>query len=273
MVNILNIEVAEIPIAVEFSGNWPMEQIKRDYAPFITDKTAGIHIDADIVPSLLLEDPQCNFHCQDNLVVADEEFRGYLDPSRGIGRLETLSTKPIRYLAVFLRNLFSFLIVRGGGFVLHACGVIKDGKGYVFIGSSGSGKTTVARSSPNSIILSDDLVFIRPLIPDSASDFARGDYRMFSTPKWGDWKGNDGINRPFPVNGLFVLVKDRELYLKKISYAKGTSMILTIPGLYNSDRFGESALDRWIDLVMGIPCYELHFPLDGDIWRCIEHYE
>ncbi|MCM8762901.1 MAG: hypothetical protein NC829_00780, partial [Candidatus Omnitrophica bacterium] len=46
-------------------------------------------------------------------------------------------------LSGLIRVLTSAVLIEKGGFLLHACGVAQDNRGYVFCGPSESGKTTI----------------------------------------------------------------------------------------------------------------------------------
>jgi hypothetical protein len=72
------------------------------------------------------------------------------------------------------------LLAQGRGVEVHACGVEDtDGRGYLFIGHSGAGKTTMARQWPTEgvKILSDDRIILRS---------AAGRIWMYGTPWHGE---------------------------------------------------------------------------------------
>ena len=76
------------------------------------------------------------------------------------------------------------LLAQGRGMEVHACGVMDaQGQGYVFVGQSGAGKTTLARlweAETGITILSDDRIILRRL----------GDrFWMYGTP----WHGEAGL--------------------------------------------------------------------------------
>lgn len=77
--------------------------------------------------------------------------------------------------------LILHLLSQRRGVEVHACGIIDaEGRGHVFIGHSGAGKTTLARlwaTHPNVTILSDDRIILR----------RTGDaYRIYGTPWHGE---------------------------------------------------------------------------------------
>ncbi len=93
------------------------------------------------------------------------------------------------------------------GLLCHACGVqTPDGRGLLFSGFSGAGKSTTSRLwrtfCPEASILSDDRVILRA---DKSS--ATG-YMLYGTP----WPGEDGTAVPScaPLHHLFVLGRSRD---------------------------------------------------------------
>lgn len=86
----------------------------------------------------------------------------------------------------------------GQGLEVHAVGIVDElGRGHLFLGHSGAGKSTTARlwrAQPNIRILSDDRIILRRQY---------GHFRMFGTP----WHGDAGISSPHsaPVTNIYFL--------------------------------------------------------------------
>lgn len=59
------------------------------------------------------------------------------------------------------RKLFCNILSKEGGFIFHASSLIKNNKGYVFVGKKGSGKSTVRKLFPKFACLGDDSAIIR----------------------------------------------------------------------------------------------------------------
>ncbi|HYL86031.1 MAG TPA: AAA family ATPase [Candidatus Angelobacter sp.] len=89
-------------------------------------------------------------------------------------------------------------IARGEGAEVHACGLVTaDGKGRLFVGHSGAGKSTTSRlwlRQPGAQVLSDDRIILR---------IQGGRALMYGTP----WHGDAGLaaQSSAPVNQIFLL--------------------------------------------------------------------
>jgi hypothetical protein len=96
-----------------------------------------------------------------------------------------------------LRILLTQLLLPQRGFLLHAATITRGGRGYVFVGRSGAGKSTVASLSPAGSVLTDEISLLRR---DGNNWFAYG------TPFWGEFRA-DGANLRVPLEGVFSLVQ------------------------------------------------------------------
>lgn len=128
------------------------------------------------------------------------DFKCSLDLRTGHGTLACAARE--QTFDSFLRTLFSWLLPRRGGLLLHAAGIVKDGRALVFPGKSGAGKSTLSKlaASAGLRLLSDELV---PVLP------WRGGYAAYGSPFWGELRrpGSDGR---FKLRGLYSLHKARK---------------------------------------------------------------
>jgi hypothetical protein len=77
------------------------------------------------------------------------------------------------------RLVFTSLLAHAGGLVVHGTGIVRDGRGFVFAGTHGAGKSTLARlfhRAEAATLLNDDRVVVRRV---------DGEWRLFGTP----WSG------------------------------------------------------------------------------------
>ncbi|OYT69976.1 MAG: hypothetical protein CFK52_12375 [Chloracidobacterium sp. CP2_5A] len=144
------------------------------------------------------------------------------------------------------------LLARGRGVELHACAVADvDGRGFLFVGQSGDGKTTTARlwSAAGATILSDDRVIVRKL---------RGQWVMFGTP----WHGEAVFARPdsAPLTRVFVLRHGDGERATALTRAQAAALLFAraFPPFYNA-----AAVDFTLELLGRLagerPCEALAF--------------
>jgi hypothetical protein len=165
------------------------------------------------------------------------------------------------YDSVF-RIVLSFLLLDADGLLLHSAGVIRSGKGYLFVGMSGAGKSTVARiSAPSSTVLSDDLTLLY---------LTEGGGTVFGTPFFGQ-HSTGGANLSAPLEGMYFLHKAGENQMLPIAPGTALTRFLRSVMFFGQDRSSTDAiLDLSKRLCARVPCYELHFLPDDSFWRCID---
>jgi len=176
------------------------------------------------------------------------------DFTRGTIRMITPATvDPLQYPLDEL--LIANLLGRGRGVELHGCGVIDaDGRGHLFVGQSGAGKTTTARlwADDAKEIVSDDRVIVRE----------DGDgMRMFGTP----WHGEAEMSSPTsaPLAAVYLLQQWSGNELCELPPAAAVARLFscTFPMFHDPAAIGftMSMLDR---IVSCVPVRELRFTID-----------
>ncbi len=177
-----------------------------------------------------------------------------------------------RIVENFLRVGFAHLALEKGGFLLHAAGVVRDGRAFVFFGPSGSGKTTVTSLAAGDLILSDDLLLIAREPGEPAGGGGPTAYVACSVPFRGAMAPPAVTDRRFPLAGLFRLVKAGEHRLEDLTRSKAVGQVVqSLP--FVTDR--PEAVDRILEVVSGlvaaVPVRALHFRKDAGFWRVVEH--
>lgn len=155
--------------------------------------------------------------------------------------------------------LFGALLSRGRGAEVHACGLIDSkGRGRLFVGKSGSGKTTMSRlwqNVPGITILSDDRVILRRL---------GGKIWMYGTP----WHGEGAMASPnrAPLEGIYLLERGQlnELMPRKQAEAALRLSSCSFPAFYSREGM-EFTLGFAGEVAGEIPCYELRFVPDTKV--------
>lgn len=154
--------------------------------------------------------------------------------------------------------LVSHLLGRGRGVELHSCGVIdRQGRGHLFAGMSGAGKSTTARlwGSSAAAILSDDRVIVRE---------EEGVMWMHGTP----WHGEAALSMDAgaPLAGVYLLEQSPQLALRELHHANAVARLFgcSFPPFHDPESvaFTLSFLERLADLV---PVRELCFTRDARV--------
>lgn len=165
------------------------------------------------------------------------------------------SVEPLGYpLNQILMILF---MSRNRGILFHACGIDDAGRGYLFLGHSGHGKTTMAKlwSKDQGLLLNDDRIIVRE--KDDR-------FLMYGTP----WHGcqAEWSTKGVPVHKIFFLNRDGENSVVPKKGIEAVTMLMTrsFPPLWdqNSMTYTINLCQRLVDR---IPCHELRFARDKRI--------
>lgn len=137
------------------------------------------------------------------------------------------------------------------GVLLHSCGIDDRGCGYLFLGNSGHGKSTMAGlwSENHATVLSDDRIILRE---------KDGELWMYGTPWHGDFK--ELSLKGLPIRKIFFLRHSEKNSAVSRKGAGAVSMLLarSFPPLWDQD--GMDYTLGLLDLMASkLPCYDLNF--------------
>ncbi len=158
--------------------------------------------------------------------------------------------------------VFLARLSRGRGVLVHACGLALGGRGVLFLGTSGAGKSTTARlwkERGGVTILSDDRIVIR----------AEGDgYRIFGTP----WHGEAGWETPASarLDAVFILDQAPRNRLQELapSNAVAQVMVRAFPAMWDQQGL-EFAVRFLARLAERVPVRRLQFLPDRTAVDCV----
>lgn len=178
-------------------------------------------------------------------------------------------SNPIRILAFLYSAFYKLGQIDGrkdNSFLIHAAGLLRQGKGFIFTGESGAGKTTVSKlSSPEAEILSDESI----VVSEDHRNYwiSQGPIRTEITTL------NDTM-----VNlcAIFILVQDKVNSLRRLNGAEmGHKLMDNIiyvnlsAGIRRVDFLAEKL--RFVNAISNcVPVYELRFTKDKTFWKEIE---
>jgi hypothetical protein len=189
-------------------------------------------------------------------------FSGTIDFIQAQAVLVLASTRPLIHLEYFLRVLYALLAHREGSLLVHAAGVLSpdENRVFLFIGGTGSGKSTVVRLlSRRAVALNDDLILVKP---------ERDGWIAYGTPFWNtDVVERSGQTAHGPVGRVYSLVKDRRVYLELLSPALATAELAANCPVVNGDPcLLPALLSRCRAVASAVPIQRLHFRKDPGFW-------
>ncbi len=138
------------------------------------------------------------------------------------------------------------------GALIHAAGATINGRGLIFPGKSGAGKTTLSRQlihRKEVSLLSDDRMVVREI---------DGAFKCFGTP----WPGEAGIavNQSASLSGIVFLEHGSVTELKTVRPQQALERLLPVTSIpwYDTDMI-PPMLDDLEELTSCVPAYELSF--------------
>jgi hypothetical protein len=169
------------------------------------------------------------------------------------------STAPLEALEYGLRVVAALFAYCHGGLLVHAAAVLVNGDAQLFIGQSGSGKSTVAALSAGRPVLGDDLILLRP---------AAGGWTAYGTPFWNpDTGGRASQTASGPVIGISKLTQDRDVFVTPLPRPVASAELMANCPVVNSrPEWVAGLLARCRQLAADVPVQQLHFRKDDAFW-------
>jgi hypothetical protein len=202
------------------------------------------------------------FHSRSRLVLQNTSLRSETHPSRFLvlapdlksGDLHMTGETPqdVDPLGYPLNQvLWILLLSQRKGLLFHACGIDDHGKGYLFLGNSGDGKSTTAKLcfDHGLTVLNDDRIIVME---------KKGKFWMYGTPWHGDFKEHS--SHGLPIAKVFFLRHGKKNFAQAKSGAEAVSMLLarSFPPFWDKEGMAFT-IDHCHRLVSKIPCCELTF--------------
>ncbi len=161
-----------------------------------------------------------------------------------------------------------------GGILVHSCSVLRGDRAFLFVGESGAGKTTIARLSAPSLILSDEVSAILPAGPAGDS------YACHATPFWGDLA--DGLDEEgrrvtlreqpaaAPLARILFPRKDTRDAVMPVSSSYAFMELAREAFAFGEDDEAATAISATCGRVAeSVPAAELHFRKTPEFWACL----
>ncbi|MEJ2369108.1 MAG: hypothetical protein P8Z49_12410 [Acidobacteriota bacterium] len=218
-----SVTVALQDIAVRFDGLSPALALaaRKRYALFLSDATPLHRVVLHPGGPAYLEPATDRFlRLEERIfpegrVLSSTDFTAYWEEGgagRGVLRVSSPDDgKAVeRAMENYLRWVVSDLAIERGAFILHAAGLLRNSRAYLFFGHSGAGKSTVTALSEGCQVLSDDLVLL--VKTDEG-------FKATTTPFWGTFPQSAKDTGLYPVAGLFRLRQSKDVKTTPVSGA------------------------------------------------------
>ena len=189
-------------------------------------------------------------------------WRGSFDGTHALGRFAvgappSLDRKRVESLT---RVVLGLSLLPRGGLSFHATALVDRGLGYLFVGPSGAGKTTIARVWPADGVLSDDHALV---VRDDASP---SQFTVFGTPYSGRER-TPCIAGSAPLAAILVLQQDVSPRAEVLSRPEAIrELIGNVIHVSDSPADASSVLAVLDALTVAVPVARLHFGLNISIW-------
>jgi hypothetical protein len=190
----------------------------------------------------------------DRLLCSHRSFTAVIDPFGGRAVLFRREERAYPLEAVIRTAMMARLPLLGG-LPFHAAGVVVLGRGVVFFGPSGAGKTTVASTSPYPV-LSDELVAVHPANP---FDLVRSGF-------WGEGRAS-GRGRPAPLALLVDLAKGPAFRLTRLRPAEAAGRVLASAPVPLAPPLWSRALAVAAELVRRVPVHRMEWTPAEPPWE------
>jgi len=204
------------------------------------------------------EDLQLSLHGQEWWIQRGD-FRAYWNVASGRG----LVRQPPSPYAIdsVLRIIHSLILAKRGGFLLHAASAIRFGRGFLFAGVSGAGKTTIARlAPPDATLLTDEISYV--IRRDE-------EYCAWGTPFAGEL-ARAGENVSAPIKAVFLLEKGTQNRIEDISEAEAVrSLLRHVLFLADDGALVNKVFHSICEFVNQVPVRRLIFVPDERVWNII----
>ncbi len=157
------------------------------------------------------------------------------------------------------------LLSQRRGIEVHACGLIdEEGRGHVFMGHSGAGKTTLARlwaAETQATILSDDRIILRRC--DSG-------YYIYGTPWHGE--AHFACTAAAPLASIVFIGHGSHQAIRPLAPAAAISRLIScsFPPFYDPEALAWM-LEFGTEMMQAVPAYDLAFLPNAQAVRFLEH--
>lgn len=149
----------------------------------------------------------------------------------------------------------------GRGILFHGAGIIRNGRCYLFLGQSGSGKSTICTLTKNAEIIDDNEVFVKGI--RNRFFIQTSDNKDF-----------------YKIVRIFFIFRSRKNLVKRFSFKEALKIMLTDSIIefklswFKKDLENSRYLFNFaVSFLQSVPYYRIYFRKDRGIWEVIDRLE
>jgi len=152
-----------------------------------------------------------------------------------------------------------YLVIKNNAIMIHASGIKNEGKGIIFSGFSGAGKSTMANlwQKYHAEIIHDDRLIIRKI---------SGEYFMYNTPVY-----ENDYSKKCKLDNIFLINHNKKNISKKL---EGVTAISRLMAFCIQHNYHEEIIRKMLNVISDIcrktPIYELGFVPDNSVIQYIK---
>lgn len=200
-----------------------------------------------------------------------------------IGEDEILEKQYLSQIGISIA--LSWILCKENIYTLHSASIMIKGHGFLFLGLSGTGKTTLSRLSEKkgNLVLCDELSAIKWIFENNNRK-----WYVFPGPRWSRFtfnpkyylepSWNDSTGWTFPLKAVFFLDKRKEKNITTLSKEKKINTAHLLNFLFYNSRYTEilpiecrkEVFHNLANLAREIPCYRISINLKDDFWKKID---
>ena len=277
----LRIALGRTCIGIRCQDEVFLAEARRRYEPFLSPEEPEFWIELELRQERTAEEirqllPHTRIHAEgEDFATEPDLMWGRVKWAAGLLQIQTERAffspeTGYKLMDVLLRGLYYGMYkykksVSPDAYLVHGCGILCGGRGYLFTGPSGAGKTTVARMAGGRRVLNDEVVLVGP---------ENGRLYLAGTPLTGSI--DERCNEAASLHAILLLKQGAEASVRRLRGAEAYRSLL--PQTIGAPRFLDTGwpssvqerADFWAMVASRVPCYELTFRLDGSFWPLVE---
>jgi hypothetical protein len=259
----LSIEIGGLPIALRTQDPSFRRMIENRYLEFAESSQAPqFEFDVDLCgaaePVSVTDELEVKIE-SGKWLLKRGDLRALCDPATGHGIIRQ-ACSPYA-IDTILRIVHSLILAPRGGFLVHAASAIRCGKGFIFSGVSGAGKTTISRLAPVDVtLLTDEVSYVR----------REGNrYLVCGTPFAGEL-ARIGANESAPLSAFYFLEKGPQNSIEPIAPKQSIPRLMRNILFFADDpELVKLVFQTACEFASLVPMHRLVFVPDHRVWEII----